>query len=85
MLNCREVSELISESLDHRISWWKRLNLWMHLSMCKLCARFSKDVQHLHRETQQVAQQPELTGLDKEVRLSPDSRKRIIEVLSSQQ
>jgi hypothetical protein len=85
MLNCREVSQLVSESLDHKISWWSRMNLWMHLSMCRFCSRFRKDVLHLHDETRRLAQDPGLNGLDSDVKLAPESRERITRALASQQ
>ena len=85
MLNCKEVSKLVSESLDHKLSWWQRLNLWIHLSMCKICWGFRKDVTHLQRETRHCANESVDADMDSEVKLPDETRERIKQRLESQQ
>lgn len=85
MLNCKEVSKLVSESLDRKLPLWKRVNLWMHLCMCKLCWRFRKDLNHLHNETGQLTSKMEQQVIEPDVKLSAESRERIKRVLASQQ
>lgn len=85
MLSCKEVSKLVSESLDRKLSWWQRINLWMHLGMCGLCSRFRKDMIHLHEETQQHAEEIEQDTADADVKLSDDSRDRMKRLLESKQ
>jgi len=85
MLSCKEVSRLVSESLDYKLPLWKRMNLWMHLGMCKLCWRFCKDLNHLHDETRQLADEVEYDEVEPDVKLSADSRERIKRRLASQQ
>ena len=41
MPNCHEVSRLISESMETGIPLRKRIGLWMHLSMCRMCKGFA--------------------------------------------
>lgn len=83
MLNCKEVSKLVSESLDRKLSMWQRMNLWMHLGMCGFCSRFRKDMIHLHEETQQHAVEIEQDSADADVKLSDDSRDRMKRLLQS--
>ncbi|PKM28678.1 MAG: anti-sigma factor [Gammaproteobacteria bacterium HGW-Gammaproteobacteria-11] len=40
MLNCREMSELGSDIIDHQLNWRKRLSVMMHLRMCDHCSRY---------------------------------------------
>ena len=44
MLSCREVTQLVSESLDRRLSLRQRVSMKMHLMMCRLCSRYNKQL-----------------------------------------
>ena len=37
MRSCKEVSFLLSQSLDRRLPWYTKLSLHMHLLMCSFC------------------------------------------------
>jgi len=84
MLSCEEISKLVSESFEQKISLWKRLNLRFHLSMCRLCRRFHKDLVHLNQESKHIAEQFE-KEVDKEssAKLSEESRDRMKRLLES--
>ncbi len=49
MISCEEAAKLISESMDHRPPLWERINLKMHLVMCKVCPTYMRQL-HLLRE-----------------------------------
>lgn len=42
MISCKEASELSIKRQEKAISLKHRLQLWMHLSMCKLCKSFDQ-------------------------------------------
>jgi hypothetical protein len=44
MLTCKQASQLISQSLDRKLSWQERLALRLHLCICKFCQRFSQQL-----------------------------------------
>jgi hypothetical protein len=84
MLSCKEVSKLVSESLDRELAWWQRINLWVHIGMCGLCWRFRKDMIHIHDATRQHAQEIEDDAPDSDVRLPDASRDRMKQLIESQ-
>lgn len=49
MLSCREVTRLVSESLDRDLSLRQRISMKMHLLMCKLCSRYNKQLASLRQ------------------------------------
>ncbi len=59
MMSCKEVSRLLSESMERKLSFWERIALWFHLSMCKLCKGFSKDLQQLREAARRHAEDAE--------------------------
>ena len=44
MLNCRQVSELVSQAMDRRLGWLERWRLGAHLKVCEGCRNFQKQV-----------------------------------------
>src|SRR5262245_15624594 len=70
--NCREVSRLQSEALDHSLSAAKRAGLRMHLLLCRWCRRYGKQVRFL-REA--VREHPD--ELNEGQTLSPQARERL--------
>ena len=73
MLNCKQVSELVSQSLDRRLSLGERLGIRMHLMVCAMCRRYRRQLLFLSRASRRL--------LGRDVRLSPEARRRIREKL----
>jgi hypothetical protein len=44
MRSCREISELVSQSLDRDLSLRERLAVRLHLMLCSRCAKFKKQM-----------------------------------------
>ena len=42
MLNCKQATEMVIKKHSHKLSLMDRVNLFMHLSMCKFCSLFAK-------------------------------------------
>ena len=49
MLSCREVSELVSQSLDRRLGLVERSRLHMHLRVCDACRNFRRQMAFLRK------------------------------------
>ena len=47
MLSCKQASEIISQSLDRRLSLRERLSLRFHTFICEACRRFGQQLNTL--------------------------------------
>lgn len=74
MLNCKQASRLVSQSLDRRLAWRERLSLRLHLAICEACRQFSRQLAGLRRALRHFAQQVEN---DETMRLPAAARERI--------
>ncbi len=48
MRNCREITALVSQGLDKKLTLAERFSVWLHVSMCTNCRTFEKQVQFIH-------------------------------------
>jgi hypothetical protein len=49
VLNCKDTTKLISDSLEGKISLRQRMELWLHILMCGLCRRFRSNIIELRQ------------------------------------
>jgi hypothetical protein len=49
MFNCRDVSRLVSESMDRELSFTKKMGVRFHLMMCRHCARFRHQLARIRK------------------------------------
>lgn len=83
MLSCKEVSKLVSESLDRRLPFWQRVQLRVHLSLCKLCKGFETDLLHIRDAAGRDAEESLEPADDSQPKLSPEARQRLQRALES--
>ena len=77
MYSCKQVSRIVSESLDKKLSFWTRMQLWMHLGMCGLCKAFRKNMIRVDEEVRRHAEELEQDVQKSGLQLSPDARERL--------
>ncbi len=77
MLRCREVTQLLSESMDRELPLRQRFSLWMHLAMCRLCSGFARHVRLLRRAARENPERLADGPSGPDAALSPDARRRI--------
>ena len=58
MLTCREVTQLLSEAQERKLTVAERLRLRVHLAMCRGCANFKKQMSFLHDACRQFVIEP---------------------------
>lgn len=55
MLSCKEVTHLLSDGQDRKLTLAERINLEMHLAMCKGCSNFRKQMEFLRTACRRYA------------------------------
>jgi len=78
-MSCKEVTELLSQSIERRLSLRETLRLRMHLLVCTACARFKRQLKFLHAAARAYAQRAMSTA--RQWVLSRTARERIRERL----
>ncbi len=77
MLRCREVSRLVSESMERNLPLRQRLQVWLHLAMCRLCAGFARQLRFLRRAIQENSERLTQDPTAPEPTLSEEAREQI--------
>lgn len=80
MLKCKDISQLVSRSLDSKLSLKERVGLQLHLLMCKYCMRFS---QQLKKINVTINSMTKIVENDTNIKLPPEVKERIINSLDS--
>ncbi len=87
MLSCKDVTRLLSDAREGgSLPLMTRMSLGMHVFMCKLCARYKKQINflgevfHFHAE----AEVEDMEAADSN-RLPPDARERIRKAILKKQ
>ena len=57
ILNCRHITRLLSQSMDARLPWHRRLAVRLHLLYCVWCRRYEAQLQFLRRAGRQLGAQ----------------------------
>lgn len=82
MLACRDVTRLISLSMDRSLPMGKRVGVRLHILMCRFCARYERQLLLIRETLRRIAlpgKEPEGPSVGT---LSPEARKRIQDTLS---
>lgn len=56
MLDCKEVTRLVSQGLDRDLSLGERMALRLHLAICEGCRNVSKQLAFLRRAVKGLAE-----------------------------
>ncbi len=55
MLNCKQFTDLASDNLDAQYHGWKRINIRLHLLLCRHCRRFNRHLDRSRRTGAELA------------------------------
>lgn len=82
MLTCKQASQLISQSLDHPLSWPQKMKLRLHLLMCTPCTQFKQQLNVLRVALRRIRN---TTENDQNIQLPLDVKDRILRTIESDQ
>jgi len=83
MLSCKDVTRLLSESMDRSLPLGKRIGVRMHLLICRFCARYERQLLLIRETVRRIsATEGGPAGAAGET-LSEEARERIRNILST--
>jgi hypothetical protein len=74
MINCRQATRLVSQAMDTKLPWHRRLAVRIHLLYCVWCRRYAAQLQLLRKAAKQLPKEDLDTSAHK---LSDDAKKRM--------
>jgi hypothetical protein len=74
MLNCRQVTRLVSQSMDAKLRWYQSLGVRLHLLYCVWCRRYAAQLQVLRKASKELA--PEVDAVPSHT-LSNEAKNKI--------
>jgi argininosuccinate lyase len=80
MLTCKQASQIISQSLERKLSWNERFALKLHLFICKYCLRFSQQLHTLRVALKRINENVEN---DTNIRMPSETKARIAKSIES--
>lgn len=75
MYTCKEVTQLVLEKYERRLSWRERLGIRIHYLICSACTRFARQMEFLRKATRRYAELHQAE--EKDIVLTPSAKKRI--------
>lgn len=58
MLACREVTELVTDYVEGRLSWLDRVRFQLHVGMCRHCREYLRQIKTTQRLLGELPPQP---------------------------
>ena len=83
MLSCKDVTKLVSESMDRSLPLGKRIGMRLHLLNCKFCAGYERQLLLIRETARRLAATVEAPGEPLGETLSEAARERIRESIKN--
>lgn len=80
MLKCRDASEIISQSLDRKLTKTERFSLRLHLFICKYCKKFNQQLQAIRVTLMQATSAIEN---DDSIKMPSETKQRLLQSFES--
>lgn len=83
MLSCKDVTRLLSESMDRSLPLGKRVGVRFHLLICRFCARYKRQLLLIRETVRRLAAMEDAHGTLAVERLSEEAKERIRKSLAT--
>ncbi len=83
MISCKDITRLISDSMDRSIPLGKRVGVRIHLLLCRFCARYERQLLLIRQTAKRLVAMEETDEGSIPGALSEDARERIRQSLRS--
>ncbi len=80
MLSCKKASQIISQSLERKLTIGERFNLKLHLLVCKYCKHFSQQIHSISVALKLTARTIEN---DDTVKMPSSAKQRITDLIAA--
>ena len=77
MLSCKDVTKLLSESMDRSLPLGKRVGVRVHLLICRFCASYKRQLLLIREAARRIAAMEEKPGEPSGQALSEQAKDRI--------
>lgn len=84
MLKCKEVTKLISESMDTKLPLRKEIGLRIHLMMCKFCSLYKKQLLQIKKISEDFIAKLNDDEIFSSISLSSEAKERIKKEIANQ-
>jgi hypothetical protein len=65
MISCKNVAKLLMSDQLQAQSWWRRMEVRLHLAVCRFCSRLARQIEQLRSATRRISEQEEAdSGLE---------------------
>jgi hypothetical protein len=64
MRHCKQIVDLVSQQMESKLPWSIRMEVKMHLLMCKNCHRYAKQLNFMQSELNQLEENLSTITLD---------------------
>lgn len=59
MISCKNVATLLMSDQLQAQTWWRRMEVRLHLAMCRLCSRLARQVEQMRSAARRTSDQDE--------------------------
>jgi len=80
-LTCQDTSSLISEMMDHKVSFIKRLKIKIHLAMCGVCLYYKEQLELIRDLSKNLGREDFPVNADET--LSQESKQKIEKMIKA--
>ena len=74
-MTCQDTSPLISEMMDHRVSFIKRLKIKIHLAMCEVCLYYREQLMTIRNLSKNLSRED--VPVKREEKLNPKAKEKL--------